>query len=242
MPRRYWEWDRPFSWDPARTALLIIDMQEGFLRDGSPLRVPMASEQVPTLAQVQAAFRDRALTVLQTRFVVRNDAFVPFYRSIAKARGIDSDEASSAFAPHGPDAAITAELAPRAGEPVVDKIAYDGFADTELELVLRSRGIETLVIGGTVVNWCVDSTVRAAFHRRFNCIVLADCVSGYEHAGATGEAWRAQELDFFAEAFAVVMDSAELVDALDDADLRQAGTRSRPPACPSSTPTHTERH
>lgn len=229
MYRRYWEWDRPFGWDPARTALLIIDMQEGFLREGSPLMVPMAAQQVPVLARVQQAFRERGLPVVQTRFVVRDDAHVPFYRSIAQQRGIDARGTSSPFAPQAPDAEITELLAPAVGEPVVDKIAYDGFADTELELLLRSRGVDTLVIAGTVVNWCVDSTLRAAFHRRFNSIVLADGVSGYDHAGATGEAWVAQELDFFAESFAGVMESDELIRALDDPGMREPGVRSRPP-------------
>lgn len=238
MPRRYWEWDRPFGWDPTRTALLIIDMQEGFLREGAPLLVPMARDQVPTLARVQSAFRERGLPVVQTRFVVRDDAYVPFYRSIAAQRGVDPDESSSPFAPGAADAAVAGPLAPRPGEPVVDKVAYDGFADTELELLLRSRGVDTLVIGGTVVNWCVDSTLRAAFHRRFDCIVLADGVSGYDHAGATGAAWVAQELDLFAEAFAVVMDSAELVEALDDPALRRPGTRSRAPGAAPDAPDH----
>lgn len=229
MSRRYWEWKRPFGWDPAGAALLIIDMQEGFLRAGSPLMVPMAHEQVPTIARVQREFRERGLPVVQTRFVVRNDDYLPFYRSIGPQRGIDTDGSTSPFAPDRADAAIIAELAPQRGEPVVDKIAYDGFSGTDLDRVLRDHGVETLVIAGTVVNWCVDSTLRAAFHLGFNCIVLADGVSGYAHAGADAQAWVSQELDLFAEAFAVVMDSEELIKALEDPDLRAPGRQGRMP-------------
>lgn len=232
MHRRYWEWDRPFGWEPQSTALLIIDMQQGFIRPGSPLEVPMAREQIPAIAEVLAAFRERELPVAFTRFVVREDQYIPFYRTIARQRGMDALSADSPFAPDADDAVVVSELAPRRGEPVVDKIAYDGFADTTLELLLRSRGVDTLVIAGTVVNWCVDSTLRAAFHRRFNAIVLADGVSGYDHAGASGQKWVAQELDMFAEAFAVVMDAGELLAALDDPDLRRAGGRVRPPVRP----------
>lgn len=228
MHRRYWQWDRPFGWEPASTALVVIDMQQGFLRPGAPLEVPMAGRQVPTIARALRAFRDRGLPVVYTRFVVRNDAFVPFYRAIGAQRGLDTVSANPPFGPAAEDAAVTPELAPAPGEPVIDKIAYDGFADTELELVLRTRGVDTLVMAGTVVNWCVDSTLRSAFHRRFNSIVLADGVSGYDHAGATGEQWVAQELDFFAEALAAVMTTDELVAALDDPEQRRPGVRSRP--------------
>lgn len=230
MSRRYWEWERPFSWQPERTALLVIDMQQGFLTEGAPLEVPMARAQVPTIARVLEAFRERGLPVAHTRFVVTQDQFIPFYRSIAEQRGLDAVSSDSPFAPDGADAEIATALAPRAGEPVVDKVAYDGFADTALEMLLRSRGVDTLVIAGTVVNWCVDSTLRSAFHRRFNSIVLADGVSGYDHAGATGDQWVRQELDHFAEAFAVVMDSDELLAALDDPSLREQGRRGRAPA------------
>ena len=106
----------------------------------------------------------------------------------------------------------------------MDKIAYDGFADTALESLVRSQGVDTLVIAGTVVNWCVDSTLRGAFHRRFQCIVVADGVSGYEHAGATGRQWVDQELDLFAECFAAVMPAVDVIDGLADPARRTAGT------------------
>lgn len=223
MSRRYWEWPQPFEWQPERTALLVVDMQRGFVAPGAPLEVPMARAQVPTIASLLTAFRDRHLPVLHTRFVVKDDEYIPFYRERAGDRGLDITPPRRMFDPAGDDAAITAELAPRDGEPVVDKIAYDGFADTALESLLRSRDVDTLVLVGTVVNWCVDSTLRAAFHRRFKCIVVADGVSGYDHAGATGQQWVDQELDLFAECFGVVMPADELLAALDDPERRTAG-------------------
>jgi nicotinamidase-related amidase len=228
MSRRYWEWERPFSWNPESTALLIIDMQRGFVTEGSPLEVPMARAQVPVIGRALEEFRKRGLPVVYTRFVVRPDHYVPFYRTIASQRGLDAVSADAPFSVAGEQAAIVDALAPRADEPVVDKVAYDGFAETSLEGLLRSRGVDTLVMAGTVVNWCVDSTLRSAFHRRFNSIVLADGVSGYDQAGASGEQWVAQELDHFAEAFAVVMTTEELVEALDDPDCRQSGIQGRP--------------
>lgn len=229
MSRRYWEWPQPFTWRPEATALLVIDMQQGFIEQGAPLEVPMAREQVSAVAELLAAFRERDLPVFHTRFVVRNDEFIPFYRARAPERGLDVDADRPTFHPDSPEAAITPALAPRDGEPVVDKIAYDGFADTALESLIRSRDVDTLVIAGTVVNWCVDSTLRAAFHRRFQCIVVADGVSGYDHAGATGRQWTDQELDLFAECFATVMPASDVLAALDDPHRRQAGTHPTAP-------------
>lgn len=229
MSRRYWQWARPFGWEPERTALLIIDMQRGFIREDSPLVVPMARDQVGVIAATQQAFRERGLPVVQTRFVVRDDAYYPFYRTIAPQRGIDSDGTTSPFAPDGDDAAIIDELAPRPDESVVDKVGYDGFGESSLEDVLRGLDVDTLVVAGTVVNWCVDSTIRSAFHRRFNLIVVADGVSGYDHGGISARTWVDAELDLFAEAFAVVMGSDDLIASLDHPELRAAGIRGHAP-------------
>lgn len=224
MSRRYWEWPQPFAWEPERTALLVVDMQQGFTEPGAVLEVPMAAEQVSTIATLLQAFRERELPVFHTRFVVKDEEFIPFYRARAPQRGLDIDPPRRMFHPDSPDAAIASDLAPRADEPVVDKIAYDGFADTALESLVRSRGVDTLVIVGTVVNWCVDSTLRGAFHRRFQCIVVADGVSGYDHAGATGQQWVDLELDLFAECFATVLPATDVLAALDDPARRSVGT------------------
>ena len=224
MSRRWWEWPRAFDWEPERTALVVVDMQRGFVDPGAVLEVPMARAQVPVIASLLDAFRSRSLPVVYTRFVVRDDFFFPFYAARAPERGLDLDPPRSMFAPDSDDAAIADALAPRPGEPVVDKAGYDGFAETSLEGILRSLGVDTLVLCGTVVNWCVDSTLRGAFHRRFDSIVVADAVSGYDHVGLSGEDWVRAELDFFAEALAVVLPSEELIGALDDPALR-SGTR-----------------
>lgn len=213
--KRYWEWGEAFDWTPRQTALLVVDMQRGFTDAGAPLEVPMAREQVPVIASLIEAFRAQDLTVIYTRFVARRDHFFPFYRARAPQRGLLLSHPEWMFQPEGDDARIDSRLAPRDGEVVVDKVAYDGFSETDLEEQLRARDIDTLVHVGTVVNWCVDSTLRAAFHRRFNNIVIADGVSGYDHAGASGQGWVDRELDFFAESMATVMPSGAFLETLD---------------------------
>lgn len=212
--RRWWEWEPVFRLDGRRAALLIVDMQNGFVQPGAPLEVPMARAQVPVIRTLLDFWRNRDLPVVFTAFCVGPDFRYPFYWAIARQRGLDLEPPMALFSEGRPETAIVAELAPRPGEPVIRKCGYDAFAHTELEAVLRGQGVGDLVIVGTVVNWCVDSTVRGAFHRFFNVVVVADAVSGYDHAGATGEQWCQLELDLFAEAFARVLTAEQAMKEL----------------------------
>jgi ureidoacrylate peracid hydrolase len=214
MGRRYWEWEPAFRLDARRAALLVVDMQNGFVEPGAPLEVPMARAQVPVIRGLVEFCRARAIPVVFTAFCVGPDAHYPFYWAMARQRGLDLDAPASMFGEGRPETAIVPALAPEPGERVVTKCGYDAFANTGLEPVLRARGVTDLIVAGTVVNWCVDSTVRAAFHRFYRVVVVADGVSGYDHAGATGEAWRDMELDLFAEAFGRVLTADRIMKEL----------------------------
>jgi biuret amidohydrolase len=74
---------------------------------------------------------------------------------------------------------IIPELYPAAGEPVIDKPGKGAFYQTDLELMLKNRGIETLLVCGVTTEVCVNTTVREANDRGFRCIVLADCCASY---------------------------------------------------------------
>lgn len=210
MVRQYWEWEPVFELRSDRAALLVIDMQNGFVEEGGLLEVPMARRQVPTIQKLLRFCREHGIPVLFTAFCVGPDFVIPFYWHMARQRGLKLEEPDCHFWEGKHETEIFAELAPLPGERVIKKCGYDAFANTELEQVLRSRGITDLIVTGTVVNWCVDSTVRGAFHRFYNVVVVADAVSAYDHAGASAEQWLAMELSFFAEALARVM-SAEAV-------------------------------
>ncbi len=214
MSRRWWEWEPAFRLDPRRAALLIVDMQNGFVEPGAPLEVPMARAQLPVIRGLLDAWRARGLPAIFTAFCVAPDFRYPFYWTMARQRGLDLEAPASMFWPGRPETAIAPALAPRPGERVVEKFGYDAFANTELEQILRGLGVTDLVVAGTVVNWCVDSTVRGAFHRFYNVVVVADGVSGYDHAGLSGEQWRQAELDLFAEAFGRVLTAEQVMKEL----------------------------
>ena len=111
---------------------------------------------------------------------------------------------------------IIAALYPASGEPVIDKPGKGAFYQTELELMLRNRGIENLLVCGVTTEVCVNTTVREANDRGYRCVVLADCCASYfPHFHEAGLAMiKAQ-----GGIFGWVSNSAAALSALDGAEL-----------------------
>lgn len=211
MAKRYWQWEPVFTLDRRRTGLLIIDMQNGFVEEGAPLEVPMAREQVPAIRRLLDFFRAGDLPLFFTQFCLTDRFNYPFYWRMAAQRGLKLEAPERMFWPDKAETRIIAALTPQPPEPVIRKAGYDAFANTDLEQYLCARGVAQLVIAGTVVNWCVDSTIRAAFHRGYEIMVAADAVSAYAQAGIDAETWRRMSLDHFAEAFGRVAPVEEII-------------------------------
>jgi nicotinamidase-related amidase len=174
--------------DLARTALIIIDMQRDFLEPGGfgaalgndVSRLQMA---VAPCREVLAAARCCGMLVIHTREGHRSDlADAP---PLKVNRG-DPARRIGAPGPMGrilirgePGHDIIPELYPAPGEPVIDKPGKGAFYQTDLELMLKNRSIETLLVCGVTTEVCVNTTVREANDRGFRCIVLADCCGSY---------------------------------------------------------------
>jgi len=222
MIKNYWEWESVFPIDPQETALLVVDMQKGFVDEGAPLETPMARAQVPVMAELVDFCRGKKIPVIFTSFTIGPDFTYDYYWKMAKQRGLKVESPDCAFWHGTPETEIVAALQPLPGEALIHKCGYDCFARTNLEELLRDMGIKTIIIAGTVVNWCVDSTIRAAYHKDYQVVVVADAVSAFDHAGATAEEWCKIELNLFAEAFGRVMTGKEIIEELSSADARSA--------------------
>lgn len=149
---------------PGQTALVVIDMQHGFLDPGAALEVPTGREIIPNLKRLVDACRGRGVPVVFTEFVystavpcLRGDPFGPEHLPAVGGRptgfGYPSDNCLIApRAAEGPNSADTIpELAPRPDELVVRGHTYDKFLGTPLDLALRARGIRCLVDRKSVV-------------------------------------------------------------------------------------------
>ena len=176
------------AFEPASTALLIIDMQRDFVEPGgfgellgndvSLLR----STIEPTLRVLKAA-RRAGLVVIHTREGHRpdlSDAPPAKLRRGGLEVGIGDPGPMGRIlvrGEYGHD--IIPELYPIAREPVIDKPGKGSFYDTDLELILKNRGIRTLIVCGVTTEVCVHTTVREANDRGYECLVLSDCVGSY---------------------------------------------------------------
>jgi nicotinamidase-related amidase len=174
--------------DLTKTALIIIDMQRDFLEPGGfgaalGNDVSRLQAAVAPCAAVLAAARRHGLLVIHTREGHRPDmADAPPHKV---ERG-DPAMRIGAKGPMGrilirgePGHDIIPALYPIAGEPVIDKPGKGAFYQTDLELMLHNRGIDTLLVAGVTTEVCVNTTVREANDRGFRCIVLSDCCGSY---------------------------------------------------------------
>jgi acyl-CoA reductase-like NAD-dependent aldehyde dehydrogenase/nicotinamidase-related amidase len=184
---------------PARTALVLVDLQGDFL--ASPGLAPDADTLAARAAALLAAFRARGLPVAHahTRVAADGADAMPHWRRRA---AVPCREGSAGAEP-------PAALAPIAGECVARKRFYGPFADPGLEAWLRARGVERLVVAGCHLHACVRQTVLEAYERGYQVVVADDAVATPEPLhGALTRAW-------LAERFAAFRSAAEIVAELD---------------------------
>ena len=206
--------DRLLAPEPGHTALLVVDMQRGFVDPGEAMEVPPAREMVPCLARLIEAFRAKRAPVVFTEFLYSErvpllvGALHPEHRPAAPGAPRGFGMPSSSCLEGDPSASTVPALAPRDDELVVRKHWYDAFAGTPLDGALRARGVTSLVVTGTMTDICVLSTVIGAFNREYRITVVEDGV-----ATLWPEIQRAT-LDIIGRAFGRVTTSAEVLKTL----------------------------
>jgi nicotinamidase-related amidase len=176
------------SVDLETAALVIIDMQRDFLEPGGfgaalGNDVSFLRAAVAPCAAVLAAARRLGLLVIHTREGHRPDL------SDAPPHKVERGDPSKRIGAPGPMGRILVrgepghdiipELYPLPDEPVIDKPGKGAFYQTDLELMLHNRGIDTLFVAGVTTEVCVNTTVREANDRGFRCIVLSNCCASY---------------------------------------------------------------
>lgn len=167
-----------------KPALLVVDMQNDFVRVGAALEVADARDTLPANRALMDYFRARKLPVVFTKFITfpapvllwewSPQALPPtkccwkghrrFYPDVGKELECTD---------------VVDELAPLAGEHQIEKFNYGAFHATTLEPVLRSLGVESLIITGTVTQICVEETARQAFHHGYRTTLVSDAVSSF---------------------------------------------------------------
>jgi biuret amidohydrolase len=177
-----------FDYQPESTALLVIDMQRDFVDPGGfgealGNDVSLLQRAVEPTRRVLNAARAGNLFIVHTREGHRPD--LSDCPPSKRARG----HLANGIGDRGPMGRILVRgeyghdivdaLKPGPGEPVVDKPGKGSFYATDLELMLRDRGIKSLIVAGVTAEVCVQTTVREANDRGFECLVLSDCIASY---------------------------------------------------------------
>lgn len=197
--------------DPAKTAIVLIEYQNEFTSDGGVLHGAVADVMqgtgmlANTVAVVDAA-RQAGVSIMHAPIT-----FAEGYGELTRhpygiLKGVVDGKA---FVKGTWGAAIVDELTPGNGDIVIEgKRGLDTFASTNLDFILRSKGIDTIILGGFLTNCCVESTMRTGYEHGFRVITLTDCVA------ATSQEEHNNAISYDFPMFSLPITSADVIAAL----------------------------
>ena len=172
---------------PKRTALVVVDLQNGFMAPGQPAEMPTARAIVPNVNRLAAATRAAGGTVVWIKNTYDGEAAMTW--SVWRghfATGDWGQRMEQAFTPGDPGYEIYAAVDVQADDLVIPKRRFSALVQgsSSLDTVLRQQGIDTLLIVGTATNVCCESTVRDGMMMNYKCIMVSDanaCRTDEEH-------------------------------------------------------------
>jgi nicotinamidase-related amidase len=201
--------------DPKKTAIVLVEYQNDFTSEGGALHgaVQGVMESTGMLENTKAALaaaREAGAVVIHSPI-----QFAEGYGEITShpygiLKGVVD---TNAFVKGSWGAEIVEDVAPQPGDIVLEgKRGLDAFASTNLDFILRSKGIETVAISGFLTNCCVESTMRSAYEKGFEVVTLTDCV------GATSEEEHKNAITYDYPMFSKPMTAAEFSQTLAGAE------------------------
>lgn len=179
-----------FVFDVEKTALIIIDMQRDFCAPGGfgeklGNDITPTRSIIPTIQTVLAEAREQGMMVIHTREGHRPDLSdcpeSKYNRGRKQGAGIGDVGPMGRIlvrGEYGHD--IVDELTPVEGEVIIDKPGKGAFYSTDLELILRNKGITHMLVAGVTTHVCVQTTIREANDRGFECLLLEDCSAAFD--------------------------------------------------------------
>jgi len=183
----------PIAIDPARTAVIVVDMENDFAAKGGMFDragadISGAQKAIAPTARVLTAARQADLKIIYLKMGYRADlSDLGAPDSVNRTRHLKFGVGQKILAPDGResrilirdtwDTDIVTELKPQASDIVLYKTRFSGFYQTDLDATLKKLGIKYLIVTGVTTSICVESTVRDAMFRDYLCVLLKDCMS-----------------------------------------------------------------
>jgi nicotinamidase-related amidase len=163
--------------EPSTTAMIVVDMENDFIAPGAPMETPAGQKLLPTLRRALAFCREVGIRVIYTAHAHRRDGcdmglFDDLWPPIATRAGLVDGE---------PGIEIYPDVAPRDDEVVIKKHRYSGFYGTDLEIVLRGLGVDTVIISGVTTENCCHATARDAMFRDYRVVFLSDATGTFDY-------------------------------------------------------------
>jgi nicotinamidase-related amidase len=166
--------------DPSTTAVVLIEYQNDFTSEGGVLHgavedVMARTDMLPNTVRVVEAARAAGATVMHAPITFAEGYHELSAHPYGVLKGVVD---GGAFVKDSWGAAIVEDLSPAGDDIVIEgKRGLDTFASTNLDFILRSKGIRTLILGGFLTNCCVESTMRTGYENGYEVITLTDCTA-----------------------------------------------------------------
>lgn len=210
---------------PETTAVIVVDMQNDFIAPGAPLQTPMGLELLPRMKKLLGHARQTGMKVIFTAHVHRRNGcdmglFRDIHKPIADRVGLVDDTPGSEVYP---------EVVPVGDEVVIKKHRYSAFFGTDLDIILRTSKIETVVVTGVTTENCCHATARDAMFNGYRVAFISDATGTYDYPDVGFGAIPAHEvhrvsLGVLAVSTAHVMTTTDLISRTEHDHARRVAT------------------
>jgi nicotinamidase-related amidase len=211
--------EKPFLLERRKTALVVVDLQNEFVRDGGLIQVKDARATLDTNKTLIKFFRNNAMPVIYTKMSLHDDWALPM--KMIRFMEADRIEGKALLRGHKrfftdvrkelDVTDIVAEVYPEKGDHIINKNWFDAFNGTHLDRLLHGLSIEYVVATGTVTHICVESTAKGAFNHGYFPVIVSDGVSSF-----APEHFIKELLNQFGRLWGRVMTSLEVIQELSE--------------------------
>lgn len=204
------EYPVPFTLRRDEAALIVVDMQNDFVREGAPMELPSCRAAIPNARRVIDACRKQGIPIVYLKFVAgpKESLIWTWSKKLAPEVKCCWKNHKRAYADIEGEAEATdivAELAPRPADFIVEKYSYGGFYETNLHSILVACRARDVIVFGAATPFCVDDTVTGAFDRQYRVFLVADATGSFD------EEFHKNSLRRIAKKYGRVLDTADII-------------------------------